>query len=139
LAPFIGDSLPFKGTFVSSSKTFASRYDKNYEDGQTIFALVGEDKVEVVILIHSDKNGTDDHVSVLPLSSAQSLEVEVNVLGFKALHQRVTFGDVFPEELKVPTSSQVVHQRRFVRRDFPASGRKEGRKEARPRRGFGRQ
>ena len=124
MAPFIGDSLPLKDTFVTSSKTFASRYDKNDVDGQTIIALVGEDKVEVVILIHSDKNGTDDHVSLLPLSSAQSLEVEVNVLGFKALHQRVTFGDVFPEELKAPTSSQVVHQRRFVRRDFPASGRK---------------
>jgi hypothetical protein len=97
VAPFIVDSLPLKGTFVSSSKTFASRYDRNYEDGQTIIVLIGEDKVEVVILIHPDKNWTDDHVSLLPLSSCQSFEVEVNVLGFKALHQRVTFGEVFPE------------------------------------------
>ena len=105
MAPFIVDSLPLKGTFVSSSKTFASRYDKNYEDGQTIFALVGEDKVEVVILVHPDKNWTDDQVSLLPLSSCQSFEVEVNVLGFKALHQRVTFGEVFPSNstrLRVP-------------------------------------
>ena len=107
LAPFIGDSLPLKGTFVSSSKTFASRYDKNYEDGQTIIALIGEDKVEVAILIHPDKNWTDDHVPLLPMSSGESFEVEVNILGFNALHQRTTFGEVFPEELKAPTSSQV--------------------------------
>ena len=107
LAPFMGDSLPLNGTFVSSSKTFASRYDKNYEDGQTIIALIGEDKVEVAILIHPDKNWADDHVPLLPMSSGQSFEVEVNVLGFNALHQRVTFGEVFSEELKAPTSSQV--------------------------------
>lgn len=107
LAPFMGDSLPLKGTFVSSSRTFASRYDKTYEDGQTILAFIGEDKVEVAILIHPDKNWTDDHVPLLPMSSGQSFEVEVNVLGFNALHQRVTFGEVFSEELKAPTSSQV--------------------------------
>ena len=107
LAPFMGDSLPLKGTFVSSSKTFASRYDKNYEDGQTILALIGEDKVEVAILIHPDKNWTDDHIPLLPMSSGESFEVEVNILGFNALHQRTTFGEVFPEELKAPTSSQV--------------------------------
>ena len=107
LAPFMGDSLSLKGTFVSSSKTFASRYDKNYEDGQTIIALIGEDKVEVAILIHPDKNWTDDHVPLLPMSSGESFEVEVNILGFNALHQRTTFGEVFPEELKAPTSSQL--------------------------------
>jgi len=107
LAPFMGDNLPLKGAFVSSSKTFASRHDKNYEDGQTIIALIGEDKVELAILIHPDKNWTDDHVPLLPLSSGEGFEVEVNVLGFNALHQRVSFGEVFPEELKAPTSSQV--------------------------------
>ena len=103
----MGDSLPLKGTFVSSSKTFASRYDKNYEDGQTIIALIGENIVEVAILIHPDKNWTDDHIPLLPMSSGESFEVEVNILGFNALHQRTTFGEVFPEELKAPTSSQV--------------------------------
>ena len=107
LAPFIGDTLMLKGTFVSSSRTFASRYDKNYEDGQTIIALIGDDGVEVAILVHPDKNWTNDHVSLLPMSSGESFEVEVNALGFNALHQRVTFGEVFPEELKAPTSSQV--------------------------------
>ena len=107
LTPFIGGSFPLKSTFVSSSKTFSSRYDKNYEDGQTIIALIGEDNVEVAILIHPDKNWTDDHIPLLPMSSGESFEVEVNVLGFNALHQRVTFGEVFSEELKAPTSSQV--------------------------------
>jgi hypothetical protein len=107
LAPFMKESLMLKGIFVSSSKTFASRYDKNYEDGQTIIALIGEDKVEVAILIHPDKNWTDDHIPLLPMSSGESFEVEVNILGFNALHQRTTFGEVFPEELKAPTSSQV--------------------------------
>jgi len=107
LAPFMGDSQTLKGSFVSSSRTFASRYDKNYEDGQTIIALIGEDKVEVAILIHPDKNWTDDHIPLLPMSSGESFEVEVNILGFNALHQRTTFGEVFPEELKAPTSSQV--------------------------------
>ncbi len=106
LTPFIGGSFPLKSTFVSSSKTFSSRYDKNYEDGQTIIALIGEDNVEVAILIHPDKNWTDDHVPLLPMRSGQSFEVEVNVLGFNALHQRVTFGEVFPEELIAPTSPQ---------------------------------
>ena len=103
----MGDSQTLKGSFVSSSRTFASRYDKNYEDGQTIIALIGEDKVEVAILIHPDKNWTDDHVPLLPMSSGESFEVEVNILGFNALHQRTTFGEVFPEELKAPTSSQL--------------------------------
>jgi len=107
LGPFMKESLSLKGSFVSSSKTFASRYDKNYEDGQTILALIGEDKVEVAILIHPDKNWTDDHIPLLPMSSGENFDVEVNVLGFNALHQRVTFGEVFPEELKAPTSSQV--------------------------------
>jgi hypothetical protein len=107
LAPFMGDSLTLKGTFVSSSRTFTSRYDKTYEDGQTIIALIGEGKVEVAILIHPDKNWADDHVPLLPMNLGESFEVEVNVLGFNALHQRVTFGEVFPEELKAPTSSQV--------------------------------
>ena len=107
LSPFMKESLSLKGTFVSSSKTFASRYDKNYEDGQTIIALIGEDKVEVAILIHPDKNWTDDHIPLLPMSSGENFDVEVNVLGFNALHQRVTFGEVIPEELKAPTSSQV--------------------------------
>ena len=107
LATFMEDSLSLKGTFVSSSRTFASRYDKNYEDGQTIIAHIGEDKVEVAILIHPDKNWTDDHIPLLPMSSGENFEVEVNILGFNALHQRVTFGEVFPEELKAPTSSQV--------------------------------
>jgi hypothetical protein len=107
LDPFMKESFTMKGTFVTSSKTFASRYDKNYEDGQTIIALIGEDQVEVAILIHPDKNWTDDHVSLLPMSSGENFEVEVNLLGFNALHQRVTFGEVFPEKLKGPTSSQV--------------------------------
>ena len=107
LAPFMKESLSLKAAFVSSSKTFASRYDKNYEDGQTILALIGEDKVEVAILIHPDKNWTDDHIPLLPMSSGESFEVEVNVLGFNALHQRVTFGEVFAKELQAPTSSQV--------------------------------
>ena len=107
LATFMEDSLSLKGTFVSSSRTFASRYDKNYEDGQTIIAHIGEDKVEVAILIHPDKNWTDDHTPLLPMSSGENFEVEVNVLGFNALHQRVAFGEVFPEELKPPTSAKV--------------------------------
>ena len=107
LAPFMKESLSLKGTFVSSSKTFASRYDKNYEDGQTIIALIGEGKVEVAILIHPDKNWADDHSPLLPMSSGENFEVEVNILGFNSLHQRVTFGEVFPEELKAPTSAQV--------------------------------
>jgi hypothetical protein len=107
LDPFMKESFTMKGTFVTSSKTFASRYDKNYEDGQTIIALIGEDQVEVAILIHPDKNWNDDHASLLPMSSGENFEVEVNLLGFNALHQRVTFGEVFPEKLKGPTSSQV--------------------------------
>ena len=107
LAPFMKESLSLKGAFVSSSKTFASRYDKNYEDGQTIIALIGEGKVEVAILINPDKNWADDHSPLLPMSSGENFEVEVNILGFNSLHQRVTFGEVFPEELKAPTSAQV--------------------------------
>ena len=102
LAPFLGDTFTVRGSFVSSSQTFASRYDKRYEDGQTIIAHIGDEDIEVEILIHPDKNWAEDQIPILPLSIGETFEIKVNVLGFNSLYQRTAFGEIFPEELDVP-------------------------------------
>jgi len=100
LAPFMNQTMKLQATFVSNQRTFTSRYEKSYVEGQTVLALLGEVKHEVAILIHPDSNWKEDHKPVLPLSPGDVFEVEVEVLGYNSLHQRVTFGEFMPEEMK---------------------------------------
>jgi hypothetical protein len=100
LAPFMKQTMTLRATFVSNERTFTSRYEKSYVDGQTIVALLGEMKLEVAILIHPDSNWKEDHKPILPLSTDATFEIEVEVLGYNSLHQRVTFGEFIPDEMK---------------------------------------
>lgn len=100
LAPFMKQTMKLQAAFVSNQRTFTSRYEKSYVDGQTVLALLGEAKHEVAILIHPDSNWKEDHKPVLPLSQGDLFEIEVEVLGYNSLHQRVTFGEFMPQEMK---------------------------------------
>lgn len=100
LAPFMKQTMKIQAAFVSNQRTFTSRYEKSYVDGQTVLALIGETKHEVAILIHPDSNWKEDHKPILPLSQGDVFEIEVEVLGYNSLHQRVTFGESMPQEMK---------------------------------------
>ena len=100
LSPFIKKTMVIEATFVSNERTFTSRYEKSYVDGQTILALLGEREHEIAILIHPDGNWKEARKPVLPLNEGDRFEIEVEVLGFNSLHQRVTFGEFIPEEMR---------------------------------------
>ena len=100
LSPFIKKTMTIEATFVSNERTFTSRYEKSYVDGQTILALFGEREYEIAILIHPDGNWKKARKPVLPLNEGDLFEIQVEVLGYDSLHQRVTFGECIPEEMR---------------------------------------
>ncbi len=100
LSPFIKKTMTIEATFVSNERTFTSRYEKSYVDGQTILALFGEREYEIAILIHPDGNWKKASKPVLPLNEGDLFEIQVEVLGYDSLHQRVTFGEFIPEEMR---------------------------------------
>jgi hypothetical protein len=100
LSSFLKKTMTLRASFVSNERTFSSRYEKSYVDGQTILALLGEKEHEVAILIHPDSNWKEDHKPVLPLKQGDTFEIEVELLGFNALHQRATFGEFMPEKMR---------------------------------------
>ncbi len=120
LEPFMKQTMKLRATFVSNQRTFTSRYEKSYVDGQTVLALLGEPKHEVAILIHPDSNWKEDHKPVLPLSQGDVFEIEVEVLGYNSLHQRVTFGEFMPEEMKFSPNEGVYGAKPDVIVDMPS-------------------
>jgi len=100
LSPFIKKTMTIEATFVSNERTFTSRYEKSYVDGQTILALFDEREYEIAILIHPDGNWKKARKPVLPLNEGDFFEIQVEVLGYDSLHQRVTFGEFIPEEMR---------------------------------------
>ena len=120
LEPFMNQTMKLQATFVSNQRTFTSRYEKSYVDGQTVLALLGETKHEVAILIHPDSNWKEDHKPVLPLSQGDVFEIEVEVLGYNSLHQRVTFGEFMPEEMKFSPNEGVYGAKPDVIVDMPS-------------------
>ena len=120
LAPFMKQTMTLRATFVSNERTFTSRYEKSYVDGQTILARIGEMGQEVAILIHPDSNWKEDHKPVLPLSAGDTFEIEVEVLGYNSLHQRVTFGEFIPEEMRSRQNEGVYGAKADVTVDMPS-------------------
>jgi hypothetical protein len=120
LASFMKKTMKLQATFVSNQRTYNSRYDKSYVDGQTILAQLGASKLEVGILIHPDSNWKEDHKPVLPLSQGDVFEIEVEVLGYNSLHQRVTFGEFMPEEIKSRQNEGVYGSKADVIVDMPS-------------------
>ena len=120
LAPFMKQTMTLRATFVSNERTFTSRYEKSYVDGQTIVALLGEMEHEVAILIHPDSNWKEDHKPILPLSTDDTFEIEVEVLGYNSLHQRVTFGELMPEEMRSRQNKGVYGSKADVTVDMPS-------------------
>ena len=119
LAPFMKQRMTLQATFLSNQRTFNSRYDKSYVDGQTILARIGDGELEVGILIHPDSNWKEDHKPVLPLSQGDVFEIEVEILGYNSLHQRVTFGEFMPEEMKSRQNQGAYGSRADVTVDIP--------------------
>ncbi len=120
LEPFMKQTMTLRATFVSNERTFTSRYEKSYVDGQTILALLGEMEQEVAILIHPDSNWKEDHKPVLPLSAGNTFEIEVEVLGYNSLHQRVTFGELMPEEMRSQQNKGVYGSKADGTADIPS-------------------
>ena len=100
LSPFIKKTMTIEATFVSNERTFSSRYEKSYVDGQTILALFSGTEHEIAILIHPDGNWKKERSPVLPLNEGDLFEIQVEVLGYDSLHQRVMFGEYIPEEMR---------------------------------------
>ena len=100
LSPFIQKAMKIEASFVSNERTFTSRYEKSYVDGQIILALFSGTEHEIAILIHPDGNWKKERSPVLPLNEGDLFEIQVEVLGYDSLHQRVMFGEYIPEEMR---------------------------------------
>ena len=100
LSPFIQKAMKIEASFVSNERTLTSRYEKSYADGQTILALFSGTEHEIAILIHPDGNWKKERSPVLPLNEGDLFEIQVEVLGYDSLHQRVMFGEYIPEEMR---------------------------------------
>ena len=83
-------------------------------------ALLGGMKLEVAILIHPDSNWKEDHKPILPLSTDATFEIEVEVLGYNSLHQRVTFGEFIPDEMKFRQNEGVYGSKTDGTADIPS-------------------
>ena len=95
LDPFREDTFQLTCSFVSSSRSLGSQPDSAYKDGYTIICKVGAGDTECSVQVFPSENAR-----IESLSDGDDLELELKVLGFDSLYQRVLFGQV----ADIPTS-----------------------------------
>jgi len=89
LEPFREDAFPLTCSFVSSSRSLGSQPDPAYNDGYTIVCKVGGGKSECSLQAFPSEN-----TRIEDLRPGDEFELELKVLGFDSLYQRVLFGQV---------------------------------------------
>ncbi len=89
LDPFREDAFQLTCSFVSSTRSLGSQPDPAYSDGYTITCKVGAGETECSVLTLSLENA---HIK--DLRPGDEFELELKVLGFDSLYQRVLFGQV---------------------------------------------
>ncbi len=98
LEPFREGTFQLNCSFVSASRSLGSRSDSTYNDGYTVTCKVGAGEVECSVLAFSSENAR-----IESLSEGDALELDLKVLGFDSLYQRVILGQV----VGIPTSVEV--------------------------------
>ena len=89
LEPFREDTFKLNFSFVSSSPSLGSQADPAYNDGYTIVCQVGAGESECSVHMFASENSCLEN-----LRPGDELELNLKVLGFDSLYQRVTFGQV---------------------------------------------
>ncbi len=89
LDPFREDTFKLNFSFVSSSPSLGSQADPAYNDGYTIVCQVGAAESECSVHMFASENSRLEN-----LRPGDELELNLKVLGFDSLYQRVTFGQV---------------------------------------------
>ena len=89
LDPFREDTFQLTCSFVSSSRSLGSQPDPAYNDGYTIICKVGAGETECSVQAFPSEN-----TRIEDLRPGDEFELELKVLGFDSLYQRVLFGQV---------------------------------------------
>ena len=89
LEPFHEDTFRLTCSFVSASRSLGSQPDPAYDDGYTIICKVEAGDIECSVQVCPSENAR-----IESLSDGDDLELELKVLGFDSLYQRVLFGQV---------------------------------------------
>jgi hypothetical protein len=89
LEPFRGDVFRFACSFVSASRSLGGQSGPAYSDGYTIICKVGAGETECSVQAFSSEN-----TRIEDLRPGDEFELELKVLGFDSLYQRVLFGQV---------------------------------------------
>ncbi len=89
LEPFQEDTFQFTCSLVSSSRSLGSQPDPAYNDGYTIVCKVGAGETECSVQAFPSEN-----TRIEDLRPGDEFELELKVLGFDSLYQRVLFGQV---------------------------------------------
>ena len=98
LEPFHEDTFRLTCSFVSASRSLGSQPDPAYDDGYTIICKVGSGETECTVQAFPSENAR-----IESLSDGDELELDLKVLGFDSLYQRVILGQV----VGIPTSVEV--------------------------------
>ena len=98
LEPFREDTFRLTCSFVSASRSLGSRSDAAYNDGYTVTCKVGAGKFECFVLAFPAEDAR-----IEDLGLGDELELELKVIGFDSLYQRVILGQV----VGIPTSVEV--------------------------------
>ena len=89
LEPFREDAFPLTCSLVSVTRSFGGQSDPAYSDGYTMICKVGAGETECSVqTFPSENNRIED------LRPGDEFELELKVLGFDSLYQRVLFGQV---------------------------------------------
>ena len=98
LEPFHEDVFRLTCSFVSASRSLGSQPDPVYDDGYTIICKVEAGDIECSVQVCPSENAR-----IESLSDGDELELDLKVLGFDSLYQRVILGQV----VGIPTSVEV--------------------------------
>ena len=98
LEPFREDAFPLTCSFVSAARSFGGQSDSAYSDGYTMICKVGAGETACSVQAFPSENAR-----IESLSDGDELELDLKVLGFDSLYQRVILGQV----VGIPTSVEV--------------------------------
>jgi len=89
LEPFREDAFPLTCFLVSVTRSFGGQSDSAYSDGYTMICKVGSGETECSVQTFPSEN-----TRIEDLRPGDEFELELKVLGFDSLYQRVLLGQV---------------------------------------------
>lgn len=93
--PFLGSRLEINLVFRESESTFATTFGNEFKGGNTVWAEIEGEDVDCSILFPKTKSN-----QVNEFQTGETFQVEVKVLAFDNLYQRIIFGICSERKLK---------------------------------------